>query len=292
MNSKTLRRAIADAFPTSYNRWTWRTLLPDFVDIHLTALTLKRMRYEADADRSGEPPMLAAVVQDAILLLAKRQRLPYRFLALSHFVQLHQSSALQVENQRLRSDLAKALQLAEDYDQHSTKAVDYLQQVAIPSPDWTALLRTIYTRYPELGHEQADTETILQTFIDEELRIYQRAQLDFGELLEDNFVNADDQPQPSADLLQAAAALASLRGQTFATLALGVQLLGAETNNLNGLIDTIGGLAVTWRTKADQLLTVSQDFGQWIEQLEAEVKELRRELTAYRKSNNLRSRKN
>ena len=135
MNTQNLRRAIAAAFPTSYHFWTWRKLLPEFVDTHLKAITIRWVRHQHESDPAATAPTLAPVVEDAVGLLARQCRLSYDRLALSHFVQLHQNGALRAENQQLRADLARAMQLLESYNNHSERAIDYLEQVTNPDPN-------------------------------------------------------------------------------------------------------------------------------------------------------------
>ena len=173
---------------------------------------------------------------------------------------------------------------------------------AIPSPAWDALLRTIYDRLPHLGHEQADTETILQTFVDHELERYEADDSEFWENMEDNLTTIDQQPQFSEDLLQSAATLASVKGETFENLAVQVQRLHSQLSNLQGVSDTIGRLGAQYKNERDQVIAATGGLMDRLERVEAEVVELqhikqelaeaRQELAMYRKSSDPNNRHN
>ena len=153
---------------------------------------------------------------------------------------------------------------------------EFRRPYRLHSPAWDKLIRTIYIRFPHLGYEQADDETILLTFIDDELSRHDKVILDYYEAVEDGAPDTGE-PVPPTDLTQASAALASLRGKTFERLAYEVEQARHMRKVLNGLQEYLENTARTYKGHFDQLLPVAEDIAEQNE-------ELRRQNKAYRRT--------
>jgi hypothetical protein len=124
-NTQSLRKAIAEFSPGQYSFWTWKRLLPDFVDMHIQAYLTLRDRYEQrrTLDPSATPPPLRAELKQAVTLLAKEESHSYEYLALSFYVLQWEVAALTRENEHLRQQAAGHEQLMIGYQQLASQAI-------------------------------------------------------------------------------------------------------------------------------------------------------------------------
>ncbi|GAB4017125.1 hypothetical protein [Spirosoma koreense] len=204
-----LRNAIAELFPDRYQRHRWRNLLPDFVDVHLKGLTIQwaRHQHSSQAPQPTMPPELPA----AISQLARQQKLSYDFLALSHFVQLHQTGYLTAQHQRL-SELTQT-------------SLTELFASQTPRPDadpvYNQLLRTILLQLAGPDGQQMDNQTLLTSFIQQQFESYQQQLNDYEEGWADhqNPQRPHDPPKPAQELVAAVILQALDNQQTYSQLA-------------------------------------------------------------------------
>ena len=120
-----LRAALKAAYPDQYSFLTWKSLLADFVQDHNQAYYLQRHRYEQDKLRNPDavPPVIADVVKQAIILLARQQKRSYLFLALSHYLLSHETALLTVERDHYRELATRYEQLSENFKQLAGRAI-------------------------------------------------------------------------------------------------------------------------------------------------------------------------
>ena len=113
MNTRQLRKAIGNVFPESYSFWTWRKLLPDFVEIHTHGFLERRCKYETQRCiaqvQSTEPlvyPRIYPEHKAATRLLAKEEGHSYEVLAFSYYLLQMELAASVRECEHLRQQVA------------------------------------------------------------------------------------------------------------------------------------------------------------------------------------------
>ena len=123
-----LRAALKAAYPDHYSFFTWKNLLTDFVEEYNQAYYLKLHRYEQDKQHNPDavPPVIAGVVKQAIILLAKQQKHSYLFLAMSQYQLSHELALMTVERDHYRKLYARYEQLSKEYKQLADQAISQI----------------------------------------------------------------------------------------------------------------------------------------------------------------------
>lgn len=120
-----LRQAIAHTFPNRYNRFTWRQLLPDFVDLHTEAFLTKLNLYELEKQLNPDAtyPAIRDEFKQAVVLLAKERNYKYEYLALTQYLLQYELAAEKREANHYRKQAEGFEKLAEDYKRLADQAI-------------------------------------------------------------------------------------------------------------------------------------------------------------------------
>lgn len=119
-----LRKAIAQTFPDRYNVFTWRKLLPEYVEEQLEAYLTLSDRYEKG--QILEKPVISSELRQAATLLARQQNYSYDFLALSYHL-LQWEVAAEMKQKEFYRHLSEGYERwGMDYKQLADKVIDSL----------------------------------------------------------------------------------------------------------------------------------------------------------------------
>ncbi|WP_080237672.1 hypothetical protein [Spirosoma rigui] len=250
MNIQVFRQFIARMFSEECSRWTtWCSLITAYVDVRLKALAIQWIRYQRDQiAHEGVVSPESPTLMSAVVLLGKGKKLLCNLLLPSN----QDNSRNQVEVLAAESQGVWP-QLTEQSDQY-----------ALHTPAYNKLIQSISTKLPQLDIEHLNDEAFLQTFIDFELKLLDKLHFDWIETHEDGGLEVGE-PQPSAELVQAAATLSYIQGETFASMAIALQRSRYRENALRSTVDVVEGIARTHKTNYDKLLPVAERFANQIQ---------------------------
>jgi hypothetical protein len=236
-NTKAVRKAIAAMFPDRYSRFSWHTLLFEFVNDSLKPIIIRWFNNWEDKINGKEerpsldfPPELTPAAE----LLAKQEGLTYAQLAVYHYIHLNQLGAVQ----------AKYIGLTEVHKtSHSHHCFEHLERPVDLTGDFLSqeILRYFIdsTSFSEANIEALSALT--RTEFDE----YDQLLVDYIDLkrLELGETYAPEQdaelPLPSKRLYSAITLLAALRGLSYQDLAWDEYMVRSEKENADNALASV-----------------------------------------------------